>query len=48
MLAAGPDDILHVFPRETVEVAVVGGETNGYWRMFGANYATTMSVDAWR
>ena len=47
-MAAGPDEMVHVFPRETVEVAVVGGETNGYWRMFGANYVTTLSVDAWR
>jgi hypothetical protein len=29
-------------------VAVVGGETNGYWRMFGARYGGTVSVDRWR
>ena len=29
-------------------VAVVGGETQGAWKIFGANYVTTVSVDAWR
>ena len=48
MLAVDPDELVHVFQPEAVEVAVVGGETNGYWRMFGANYVTTVSVDAWR
>ena len=48
ILAADPSELVHLFPRETVEVAVVGGETNGYWRMFGASYATTVSVDGWR
>jgi len=27
---------------------VVGGETQGAWKIFGANYVTTVSVDAWR
>jgi hypothetical protein len=27
---------------------VVGGETNGYWRIMGCNYQKTISVDAWR
>jgi hypothetical protein len=29
-------------------VVVVGGETNGYWRIMGCAYQTTLSVDAWR
>ena len=29
-------------------VVVVGGETNGYWRIMGCNYQKTVSVDAWR
>src|ERR687886_406043 len=48
MLAAGDDEMVHMFPREAVRVAVVGGETNGYWRIFGASYAKTVSIDDWR
>ena len=48
ILAASPDDLVHMFPRDRIHVAVVGGETNGYWRMFGASYAATVLVDAWR
>ena len=29
------------------DVVVVGGETNGYWRIMGSNYSKTVSVDAW-
>jgi malate dehydrogenase (oxaloacetate-decarboxylating) len=29
-------------------VVVVGGETNGYWRIMGATYGGTVSVDEWR
>jgi hypothetical protein len=29
-------------------VVVVGGETNPYWRIMGATYAKTVSVDDWR
>ena len=32
----------------TAGVVVVGGETNGYWRIFGGGYAKTVSVDEWR
>ncbi len=31
-----------------INVVVVGGETQGAWKIFGANYVTTVSVDAWR
>jgi hypothetical protein len=48
MLKAEPDELIHMFKRDEIEVVVVGGETNGYWRIFGANYGTTVSVDAWR
>ena len=33
---------------EDIHVLVVGGETNGYWRIIGARYETTVSVDEWR
>jgi hypothetical protein len=48
MLAAAPDELIPMFPREAINVVVVGGETNGYWRIFGASYARTVSVDDWR
>ena len=37
-----------MFRRDEIEVVVVGGETNGYWRIFGAHYGQTVSVDDWR
>jgi hypothetical protein len=48
MLRADPDELVHMFTRDEIEVVVVGGETNGYWRIFGANYGKTVSVDDWR
>jgi hypothetical protein len=48
MLAAADTDMIPMFPREAIRVAVVGGETNGYWRIFGASYATTVNIDEWR
>jgi hypothetical protein len=48
MLKAAPDELIPMFKREEIEIVVVGGETNGYWRIFGANYGGTVSVDEWR
>jgi hypothetical protein len=48
MLKAPDDELIHMFPREAIRVAVIGGETNGYWRIYGATYSKTMSVDHWR
>src|ERR1700694_835261 len=48
MLKAAPDELIHMFQRDEIEVVVVGGETNGYWRIFGARYGKTVSVDDWR
>ena len=48
MLAAPANELVHMFQRDEIEVVVVGGETNGYWRIFGANYGKTVSVDEWR
>jgi hypothetical protein len=48
MLKAADDELIPMFPRDAVKVVVVGGETNGYWRIFGASYAKTVSVDDWR
>jgi hypothetical protein len=47
-LAAAPDEMIPMFRREDIHVVVVGGETNGYWRIMGAGYQRTASVDEWR
>jgi hypothetical protein len=47
-LAAAPDEMIPMFRRDEIEIVVVGGETNGYWRIFGASYGKTVSVDDWR
>ena len=48
MLAAAEDELIRVFPEDKIHVVVVGGETNGYWRIMGSNYGGSVSVDAWR
>src|SRR5207302_11074422 len=47
-LKAAPDQMIPMFRREDIHVVVVGGETNGYWRIMGCNYQKTASVDEWR
>jgi hypothetical protein len=47
-LKAPPDELIPMFRPEEIHVVVVGGETNGYWRIMGASYNRTVSVDAWR
>jgi hypothetical protein len=47
-LRAAPEEEIPMFRREDIHVIVVGGETNGYWRIMGCNYQKTESVDAWR
>src|SRR5215831_12174391 len=47
-LKAAPDEMIQMFKREDIHVVVVGGETNPYWRIMGATYAKTVSVDDWR
>lgn len=48
MLEADDDELISVFPKDRIHVVIVGGETNGYWRIMGCNYTESMSVDAWR
>jgi hypothetical protein len=48
MLRAAPDELVRMFRPEDIHVVVVGGETNGYWRIMGCRHETTVSVDAWR
>jgi hypothetical protein len=47
-LKAAPDEIIQMYEPDEINVAVVGGETQGAWKIFGAKYVTTVSVDAWR
>jgi hypothetical protein len=47
-LRARPDEPIPMFRREDIHVVVVGGETNGYWRIMGCNYQKTVSIDDWR
>lgn len=47
-LKAAPDELIPMFRPEDFHVVVVGGETNGYWRIMGCNYQKTVSVDTWR
>ena len=47
-LKANEDELIRIFPEKDINVVVVGGEANGYWRIMGARYRKTISVDAWR
>ena len=47
-LKAKEDELIQMYRREDIHVVVVGGETNPYWRIMGASYAKTVSVDDWR
>jgi hypothetical protein len=47
-LKAAPDEPIPMFRPEDIHVVVVGGETNGYWRIMGCSYQKTVSVDEWR
>ena len=47
-LKAAEDDLIPMFRLDEIEVVVVGGETNGYWRVMGCNYEKTVSIDEWR
>ena len=47
-LGAAPDDEIPIFLKERISVIVTGGETNGYWQIFGARPMGTFPVDDWR
>ncbi|HKA40723.1 MAG TPA: UGSC family (seleno)protein [Burkholderiales bacterium] len=47
-LRAAPGEMIPMWTREQVNVVVVGGETNGYWRIAGARLAGSACVDDWR
>jgi hypothetical protein len=37
-----------MFEPQEINIAVTGGEAQGAWKMFGARYERTVSIDAWR
>lgn len=47
-LKAAPDDIIEMYEASQINAVVVGGETQGAFKIFSAHYVTTVSVDAWR
>jgi hypothetical protein len=47
-LKAASDEMVRMFKPDEIHVVVVGGETNGYWRIIGCNYQKTVSIDEWR
>ena len=48
MLKAADDELIRIFPKDGIHVVVVGGETNGYWRIMGGGYGKSVSIDEWR
>ena len=44
-LKAKEDEPIRIFPEKDINVVVVGGEANAYWRIMGAKYRKTVSVD---
>ena len=47
-LKAKDDELIKHFPESEINVVVVGGETNGYWRIMGAKFRKSISIDEWR
>jgi hypothetical protein len=47
-LKAKPDEIVSMFEADEINVVVVGGETQGAWKILGVRHQATASVDAWR
>lgn len=47
-LKAAPDELIPMFPKGSINVVVVGGETNGYWQIMGAGYRNSICIDDWR
>jgi len=47
-LKAAPDDVIQMYEAKDINAVVVGGGTQGAWKMFGASHVKTISVDEWR
>jgi hypothetical protein len=48
LLKADPEEMIRIFPEHEINVIVVGGGTNAYWRIMAANHRKTISIDDWR
>jgi len=48
MLKADPEEMITIYRPDDIDVVVVGGDTNPYWRMIGSIYIKTVSIDEWR
>ncbi len=47
LLKAGEDELIPMFRLGDIQVVVVGGETNGYWRIMSSTYERSVSIDEW-
>jgi hypothetical protein len=47
-LKAGEHELINHFPLDEINIVVVGGESNAYWRIMGAKYRKTVPIDPWR
>jgi hypothetical protein len=49
-LKARPDELVAMYEPKDINIVVVGGETQGAWRMIGGSYRqnATVSIEAWR
>jgi hypothetical protein len=47
-LKAKDDEQVRLWAKNEINVVVVGGETNGYWRILGARRAGAARIDDWR
>jgi hypothetical protein len=47
MLRTAGDELVPMFLLDDIQVIVVGGETNGYWRIMGARHQESASIDEW-
>ena len=48
LLETDPEEQIPMFRQEAINIVVVGGETNGYWRIMGCHHAKSVCVDDWR
>jgi len=42
------DEPVRLWPKNEIHVVVAGGETNGYWRIYGARRGAAVNIDDWR
>jgi hypothetical protein len=47
-LDLGDDELVHMFPKGSIKVVVVGGETNPFTQAWRMSHPSTVSIDKWR